>query len=79
MMRLTGRIELPESYIRGIEVLPRVVNGKELVCEAYRISNVYPNNIVLLRKSVLIYCINFHEESDPENPGFPKFFLTGWI
>ena len=78
-MRQIERIQLPDSYIRGIRVLPRVVNGKELVCEAYRISTVFPDNIVLLRKSVLIYCIDFHQEPDPEHPGFPKFFLTGKI
>jgi hypothetical protein len=78
VMRLTGRIELPESYIKGIRVIARTGNsGKELICRGYRISNRFPDNIVLLQNKKVLYCIDFHEEPDPQNPGFPKFFLTG--
>lgn len=78
VMRKTGRIELPESYIKGIRTIARTgETGKELVCRAYDISNKWPNNIALLRHQKVLYCIDFHEEPDPQNPGFPKFFLTG--
>lgn len=74
-MRRTGRVELPDSFIRRIRVIRM---GKELVCEGYTISTKFPDNIVLLSHHRVIYCIDFSEEPDPAgHPGFKKFTITG--
>lgn len=76
-MKATGRIELPPSFIHRI----RRVNKfeKELVCEGFRLSNQFPNNIAVLTGQRVLYCVSFAEEKEEGSEHASRFFMSGFI
>lgn len=78
-MKATGNVELPPSFIHRILQVNRF--EQELVCDGFKISSKFPNNIVLLTGKRAMYCISFSEETSGEGPTVTssRFYLYGFI
>lgn len=76
-MKATQRIQLPPAFIHNIRTVNRFET--ELVCEAFTISNQYPNNIVVLSGDRVMYCVSFSQESVENDDLASRFYLKGFI
>lgn len=76
-MRHFDSIELPPAFIHSVVNAPRAIGVKYLQCEAFKLSNTFPNNIALLSGNRVMYCIDFNECN--VDTTLPTFTLEGFI
>jgi hypothetical protein len=76
-MKATGSIELPPSFIHGIFQVDRWT--QELVCDRFKVSSQFPNNIVLLTGNRVMYCTAFSQETDAKDEHALRFYLQGYL